>query len=155
MSKARSRNQPRVENPTEAKGLDDALNQESFADLLPSLWRFRSQFKEGRDAEKVLKAALNLGLGWFAADEGCVATVRPGDDQATILFPSPADARWDRPMLAAFLRGEKVRVPPRLMLARIRRYGRMWGALAVHRSRVIITGTPVRPFPPLARWPTR
>ena len=30
-------------------------------------------------------------------------------------------------MLAAFLRGDKVRVPPELMLARIRRHGRMWG----------------------------
>jgi GAF domain-containing protein len=36
-------------------------------------------------------------------------------------------------MLGCFLRGEKdkVRVPPELMLARIRRHGRMWGALAV------------------------
>ena len=34
-------------------------------------------------------------------------------------------------MLAGFLRGDKVRVPPELMLARIRRHGRMWGALAV------------------------
>ena len=34
-------------------------------------------------------------------------------------------------MLAGFLRGEKVRVPAELMLARIRRHGRMWGALAV------------------------
>ena len=32
-------------------------------------------------------------------------------------------------MLAAFLRGDKVHVPPELMLARIRRHGRMWGAL--------------------------
>ena len=34
-------------------------------------------------------------------------------------------------MLAGFLRGEKVRVPAELMLARIRRHGRMWGALVV------------------------
>jgi signal transduction histidine kinase len=34
-------------------------------------------------------------------------------------------------MLAGFLRGEKVRVPAELMLARIRRHGRMWGAIAV------------------------
>ena len=34
-------------------------------------------------------------------------------------------------MLAGFLRGDKVRVPPELMLARIRRHGRMWGALAI------------------------
>jgi signal transduction histidine kinase len=34
-------------------------------------------------------------------------------------------------MLAGFLRGDKVRVPLDLMLARIRRHGRMWGVLAV------------------------
>ena len=34
-------------------------------------------------------------------------------------------------MLGDFLRGEKVHVPPELMLARIRRHGRMWGVMAV------------------------
>src|SRR5262249_3522664 len=46
-------------------------------------------------------------------------------------FSVPPEAWWDRTMLADFLRGEKVRVPPELMLARVRRFGRMWGALAM------------------------
>jgi two-component system, NtrC family, sensor kinase len=74
---------------------------------------------------------LRLGLDFFGGQEGCVATVRPGSDEATIHFPVPSDVWWDRPMLAAFLRGDKIRVPPELMLARIRRHGRMWGALAI------------------------
>jgi signal transduction histidine kinase len=99
--------------------------------LLQHLWRFRTQFRDGRDAEKVLRAALRLGLDLFRAREGCVATVRPGGAEARILFGVPPEGEWDRPMLAGFLRGDKVRVPPELMLARIRRHGRMWGALAL------------------------
>jgi signal transduction histidine kinase len=95
------------------------------------LWRFRNQFRDGRDADKVLRAALRLGLDVFHAPEGCVATVRPGGEEARVLFGVPPDGWWDRPMLAGFLRGEKVHVPPDLMVARIRRHGRMWGALAV------------------------
>src|SRR5262249_29768876 len=81
----------------------------------------------------VRRAALGLGLELFRAGGGCIATVRPRSEQARILFGVPADASWDRTMLTAFLRGDKsgARVPADLMLARIRRRGRMWGVLAV------------------------
>jgi signal transduction histidine kinase len=101
------------------------------ADLVEHLWRFRTQFRDGRDAEKLLRAALRLGLDLFGAREGCIATVRPGVGEAKILFETPAPGSWDRALLAGFLRGEKVRVPTDVMLARIRRHGRMWGALAL------------------------
>jgi two-component system NtrC family sensor kinase len=117
--------------PSEGNQRDDSLAHGVFSELLPHLWRFRSQFREACDAEKALRAALRLGLDFFGAHEGCVVTVRPGGDEATIFYPVPADGRWDRTMLAAFLRGDKVRIPPELMLARIRRHGRMWGALAI------------------------
>ncbi|QDV35744.1 sensor histidine kinase [Tautonia plasticadhaerens] len=103
-------------------------------DLLPHLWRFRNQFRDGRDADKVLRTALRLGMERFRAAEGCVATVKQGSGEARLLFEFPTDSGWDRAMLAGFLRGEKVCVPPELMLARIRRHGRMWGALAVRSS---------------------
>ena len=74
--------------------------------------------------------------GWastsLARTEGCVATVRPGRHgsrrSSSRCRPTAGGIEL---MLAAFLRGDKVRVPPELMLARIRRHGRMWGALAV------------------------
>jgi signal transduction histidine kinase len=100
-------------------------------DLLPQLWKFRTQFRDGRDADKVLRGALRLGVDLFRAEEGCIATVRPGGEEARVLFAVPPESWWDRPLLAGFLRGEDVRVPPDLMIARIRRHGRMWGALAV------------------------
>jgi signal transduction histidine kinase len=132
VSKARSRNAATPRRPGEGDDSVAPLSRGTFGDLLPRLWRFRTQFREGRDPEKVLRSALRLGLEFFSAHEGCVATVRPGHDEAKILFPVPSSGWWDRPMLANFLRGgDNVRVPPELMLARIRRHGRMWGALAV------------------------
>lgn len=100
-------------------------------DLLPHLWRFHNQFRDGNDADKVLRAALRLGLDLFRASEGCAVAVKPGADEARVLFGIPNDGQWDRTLLADFLHGEKVTVPPELMLARVRRFGRMWGALAV------------------------
>jgi len=67
----------------------------------------------------------------FAATEGAIVTVGPEWEGARILLSMPEDSSWDRDLLAGFLRGEKVRVPAELMLARIRRHGRMWGALVV------------------------
>jgi two-component system, NtrC family, sensor kinase len=118
----------RASSPVEPRGSSVAGVSPDF---LQHLWRFRTQFRDGRDADKILRAALRLGLEIFYAREGCVATVRPGGEEAKILVDVPADGSWDRAMLAGFLRGDKVRVPPDLMLARIRRHGRMWGALAV------------------------
>jgi signal transduction histidine kinase len=106
-------------------------------DLVLQLWRFRTLYRDGRDAEKVLRGALKLGLDLFQGSEGCVATVRPGSDQTQILYASSSEGGWDRTLLACFLRGDDVRIPPELMLARLRRHGRMWGALVV-RSRNVV-----------------
>jgi len=95
------------------------------------LWRFRSQYRDGRDVEKVLRGATKLGMELFGAGEGSIVAVGPGSEGVKILHSMPDGSVWDRAMLAAFLRGEKVRVPAELMLARIRRHGRMWGALVV------------------------
>ncbi len=131
MSKARSRKTSEATRPEQNGDRDGVPFQGISADLLPHLWRFRTQFRDGRDADKVLRFALRLSLDFFGAQEGCVATVQPGGGEAKILFPAPPESWWDRSMLAGFLRGDKVRVPPELMLARIRRHGRMWGAIAV------------------------
>ena len=96
MSKQRSRNPGASRQPGRQDDSQGPLSRGVFADLLPHLWRFRTQFRDGRDAEKVLRSALRLGLDFFAAHEGCVATVRPGGEEATILFPVPADGWWDR-----------------------------------------------------------
>jgi signal transduction histidine kinase len=99
--------------------------------LVAHLWKFRAQYREGRDADKLLRAATRLGMEVFGAAEGAVLSIEPGPRGLQVLQSIPEDRPWDRTLLAGFLRGEKVRIPPGLMLARIRRHGRMWGALAV------------------------
>jgi two-component system NtrC family sensor kinase len=100
-------------------------------DLLQRLWNFKNQMVDSRDVEKVIARALRLSMEFFHVPEGCVAVVRPGKHDADILAPLPPDGQWDRTMLAGFLRKEEVRVGPDIMLSRVRRFGRMWGTLAV------------------------
>jgi len=109
----------------------DAGRDAGWGGLADHLWRFRSQYRDVRDPDKILRGALRLGMEIAGAREGCVGALHPGSADARLLHRTPDDAPWDRRLLAAFLRGEKVAVPPETMLARLRRHGRMWGALAV------------------------
>jgi signal transduction histidine kinase len=111
--------------------LEQMANGAAVAALEQQLWRFRVQYRDGRDAEKLLRGATKLGMELFGAGEGAVVAVEPAWEGVRVLLAMPESSRWDRALLAGFLRGEKVRVPPELMLARIRRHGRMWGAIAV------------------------
>lgn len=117
--------------PVEDPGLDPAATGAAAPALVQHLWRFRIQYRDGRDVEKLLRGATRLGMELFGAGEGAIVTIGPGLEGARILLSMPEGSSWDRAMLAGFLRGEKIRVPAELMLARIRRHGRMWGALVV------------------------
>jgi signal transduction histidine kinase len=130
VSKSRTRKLSQQEQAEENGDGDGPLLHGISAELLALLWRFRTRFRDGRDADSLLRYALRLSLDFFGASEGCVATIQPGCEQARIDFAVPPEGWWDRSMLAGFLRGEKVRVAPELMLARLRRRGRLWGALA-------------------------
>ena len=112
-------------------GRPDELGAAGSKDLADHLWKFRLQYREGRDPEKILRAALKLGVELFGGKEGCVATIHPGAIEARIIHNAPDNAWWDRMLFAGFLRGDKVSVPHEMMIARIRRHGRMWGALAL------------------------
>ncbi len=117
--------------PGETPVLDASATGATSPALVQHLWRFRTQYRDGRDVEKLLRAATRLGMELFGAGEGAIVTIGPGLEGARMLLSMPEYSSWDRAMLAGFLRGEKVRVPAELMLARIRRHGRMWGALVV------------------------
>jgi signal transduction histidine kinase len=106
-------------------------SDDGWGGLTDHLWRFRIQNREGRDPEKILGGALRLAMELFRAPEGCLAAMFPGSREARILQKAPDDGGWDRRLISGFLRGDKAKVPRDVMLARIRRRGRMWGALAV------------------------
>jgi signal transduction histidine kinase len=117
--------------PGKDSGRDSFSTDLSSPDLVHHLWKFRTQYRDGREAEKLLRGATKLGMELYGASEGAVVAVEPGSGAVKTLVSLPEGSYWDRTMLGDFLRGEKVRVPPELMLARIRRHGRMWGALAI------------------------
>ncbi len=100
-------------------------------ELMKRLWSFSAQCRSGHDADKILRSALKLGLEFFNADEGCVVSIPPGRDEPRLLYLEPRDSYWETDFLTGFLRGHKVDMPHNVMLARIRRHGRMWGAMAL------------------------
>ena len=109
----------------------DRMSSDAEAELLRRLWNFHAQLRDVGEAEKVLPLAMRLAMDFFRVTNGCVTVIQSGRDAAVITYSVPADASWNRDLFADFLRGRKVTVPQELMLARIRRYGRMWGALVV------------------------
>jgi two-component system NtrC family sensor kinase len=131
VSKRRREKTTDAQPGSESPGVAPASTSTGPHDLILHLWKFRTQYREGRDADKLLRAATRLGMDLFNASEGAVVTVEPGTGSVKVPLAMPDDSSWDRGLLADFLRGEKVRVPDELMLARVRRHGRMWGALAI------------------------
>ncbi|MDB4679558.1 ATP-binding protein [Planctomycetaceae bacterium] len=111
-------------------GLSDVRDSE----FLTELWRFREKLRSSRDIGKLIKSAIKLARLHFDAEEGCLATVAPGQYLAEIEWSQPNTAEWDPDLLGGFLRGQKVKVPKDTMLARIRRRGRMWGVLVLRRE---------------------
>ncbi len=107
------------------------ITRDAEFDLLRRLSDLTSQLRGVRETEKALKHALRLSMEFFHAPEGAVIMVPPGREEVELLVAVPQHSEWDGGMLLGFLRGRKVNIPSDLMLSRIRRYGRMWGALAV------------------------
>lgn len=114
----------------ESGGLSDVRDSE----FLTELWRFREKLRSSRDIGKLIKSAIKLARMHFGAQEGCLATVAPGQYLAEIEWSQPNSVEWDPDLLGGFLRGQKVKVPKDTMLARVRRRGRMWGVLVIRRA---------------------
>lgn len=108
-----------------------AMTAEFELSLLRRLRGISGQFKDSADPLKVSRTALRSGMELLAASEGCVAVLPPDDERAQIIFAVPRESIWDDCLLSAFIRGEKIQMPPNLALGRLRRRGRMWGVLAV------------------------
>jgi len=129
MNRSRLR-QAQPKSDQRPKVLDEITPAIEF-ELLKRLNNYQSQLRDAGEADKVLHAALRMSLDFFHAPAGCVAIVHPGREAAEILHATPTGSTWDATLLAAFLRGHKVSIPGELMLSRIRRHGRMWGALVL------------------------
>lgn len=131
MSRIRKRSSEELPAAGGASALAGGVNN---PELLTRLWQFREKFRGGKDPGKVLKGALKLACEHFGARESCIVSMPPGADAAELEFRTPQTADWDLDLLATFLRGRKIAVPHDTMFARIRRRGRMWGALVVRNT---------------------
>jgi signal transduction histidine kinase len=117
--------------PEGAEASRPAMAAEFELHLLRRLWALHTQFKDGNDPAKVPRTALRCGMELLAAPEGCIAVLPPEGEHAKVIFAVPRGTSWDQQFLAAFIRGQRLQIPPNLALGRLRRRGRMWGVLAV------------------------
>lgn len=81
--------------------------------------------------DTLLRATLRGVRDFFDAEAVAVVDIPAGGGRARTRFLLPREYRWDLHLISAFIRDERISVPDELMLARVRRRGRGWGAIAV------------------------
>jgi len=89
--------------------------------------------KDVSDPDSALRRVLRDAREFFAAVHGCVASHRPGQTEAELLFAVPRDAAWDLSVLAAYIRHARPPLPDDMAIASLQRRGRPWGAIALRR----------------------
>lgn len=87
-----------------------------------------------RDESQLLRHALRSIRDFFAAERVCLAVLTPDGGDSIPVFGIPRDGQWPTTLLAAFVRGERVRWPASMLLSSLRRRGRPWAAVALSRE---------------------
>ena len=89
--------------------------------------------RDVREPHKALRHALRDTCDFFQAAHGCVAELRPGRQNADLLFALPKQTDWDLDVLTRFIR--HTHFPPQrdTLIGAVRRRGGAWGAIAVVR----------------------
>lgn len=112
------------------KSSDDELRLRRFLDSL------RSQHRNSRDVESVLRATLRRAAAFLDAEAGCVARLSAGDVRSEVVFEFGSALAWDVELLAGFLRNDRPPVRSDIALAPVERRQRpRWRALALRRER--------------------
>ncbi len=96
--------------------------------LESSLW---TKLKASRDAEHALRAGLRATMEFFDAPKACLAELEAGGDDAKLVFELPDAGEWDLDLLGAFLRNERPELRAEMLMAPVRRRGRVWRVLAL------------------------
>ena len=101
------------------------------------VFRFResltARLRQTRDVTKALRHSLRATREFFDASHAAVAVAAPGDPRASLLLSIPGDPGWDLELLAGFIRNRYPAIPPRVLVAPLRRGGRTWAAIALQR----------------------
>jgi two-component system, NtrC family, sensor kinase len=104
-----------------------------------TLWGFLDELKYhlravGED-QKALTLSLRRTCEHFKVDDGCIAVLTPDGSRADMISVVPRGAKWDADSLAAFLRKQRISVPPNIIMASVNRRGREWAVLALRGER--------------------
>jgi two-component system NtrC family sensor kinase len=97
-----------------------------------------------KDAMGAIRYSLRAARDFFDAAEACLATLLPGNDRPELDFVLPPGSVWDLDLLKGFLRGERPVIPKDVLLAKVRRRDRAWGAIALRRRAAPFSKTDVR-----------
>lgn len=103
--------------------------------LLRALADVQARLRDVGVARKALVFGLKKAKEVFGAPEAALATLRPDQASADLVFALPGKAGWDPEMLTRYLRGERPPIPWTVILAPVRRRGRNWAVIAIRDPR--------------------
>ena len=83
------------------------------------------------DGQKALTHSLRRTCEHFEVDDGCIAALASDGSRAELISVIPRGTKWDLELLAAFLRKQRLHIPPNIIMAPINRRGRLWATLAL------------------------
>ncbi len=92
-----------------------------------------AQLKDVRDPQKALRHALRDTRDFFQAADSCVAMLRPGREQAELLFTLPRQTSWDLDLLTRFIRHTQWPGQRDMLIGSVQRRGGAWAAFAIMR----------------------
>jgi len=112
---------------------------ESHITSSDALWAFLDELKYHlravREDPKALILSLRRTCEHFKVNDGCIAVLTPDCSRADLISVVPPGGQWDLDLIAAFLRKERISIPPNVIMAPVNRRGRIWAVLALRGQR--------------------
>jgi signal transduction histidine kinase len=90
-----------------------------------------TRLRDVRDATKALVYGLRTTREAFGAQGAAIATLKPGQASAGLIFTIPPEGTWDIELLTQYLAAARPPIPSNMLLAPIKRRGRNWAVLAL------------------------
>jgi two-component system NtrC family sensor kinase len=110
------------------------LTPERELQLHRFLAALRARLRDARDPEQAARSAMRDAIGLFEATGACLASVEPGEEQARLEFVVGGKESWDLELLGQFFLKRRPEIPSTLLVAPLRRRGRMWYVLGLRRT---------------------
>lgn len=102
--------------------------------LLRFLSTLEDRLNHVRDAETAMRVSHRQCREFFGVEESCIAVIERGGAGVELRDLVPKDVEWDRDPLLAFLKRQRPRLTPDLLLADVPRRGRPWATICLRKS---------------------